>query len=201
MSTTTPAVEPQLLRNAVELHGDLCPGLAMGVQAARLALEELGAHTPANYLVAVAENDTCGVDGIQALTGCTVGNRNLVRVDWGKNAYSFFRRSDGKAIRISGRPAWDPEFQQLRMRVMAGRASDEERAELAALTAREAERILATEPRELFDVTAIGGEPPATPRIDPWLTCDACGESVMETRTRRLRGKQLCIPCFEAGAA
>ncbi|MDP4855813.1 MAG: TraR/DksA C4-type zinc finger protein [Desulfobacterales bacterium] len=30
------------------------------------------------------------------------------------------------------------------------------------------------------------------------LACDGCGENVMETRCRLLKGRRLCIPCFEA---
>ncbi len=58
--------------------------------------------------MAVVETDMCGVDAIQFLTGCTFGKGNLIHRDWGKNAFSFFRRSDGRAVRISLRPgAWE----------------------------------------------------------------------------------------------
>ncbi|MDZ7620494.1 MAG: TraR/DksA C4-type zinc finger protein, partial [Patescibacteria group bacterium] len=30
------------------------------------------------------------------------------------------------------------------------------------------------------------------------LPCDACGESTMESRTRRFGGRTLCLPCFQA---
>ena len=45
----------------------------------------------------------CAVDAIQFLTGCTFGKGNLIHRDWGKNAYAFWRRSDGRALRIVGR--------------------------------------------------------------------------------------------------
>jgi len=35
-------------------------------------------------------------------------------------------------------------------------------------------------------------------RILESLACDDCGENVMETHCRRLKGRRLCIPCFEA---
>ncbi|MBU1156998.1 MAG: TraR/DksA C4-type zinc finger protein, partial [Proteobacteria bacterium] len=34
-------------------------------------------------------------------------------------------------------------------------------------------------------------------RILTSLVCEACGESVMESRTRRLEGRTMCIPCFQ----
>ena len=52
---------------------------------------------PDEEIVAVVETEMCAVDAIQALTGCTFGKGNLIHRDWGKNAYTFFRRSDGKA--------------------------------------------------------------------------------------------------------
>lgn len=182
----------ELVGTAKAFHGELCPGLAMGIQAARIAVDRLGNEG----LVAVAETDICATDAVQALTGCTVGNRNLIQLDHGKNVYTFFRRSDGKAIRLSGRPAWGSEYQALRAKVNAGLATEAERASLADRTAEEAQRILDMAPDALYAVTEVDEPVPATSQVDPWLTCDSCGEPVMETRARRLAGRELCVPCF-----
>ena len=185
-------VKPNFADIAQAFHGELCPGLAMGVQAAKLAVDRLGR----DGLVAVAESDICAIDAIQAITGCTLGNRNLIHLDYGKNVYTFFRRSDGKAIRLSGRPAWDMEYQGLRARVNAGIASEADKAALPERTAAEAFRILEAAPEELFGVTELREPIPVTSTVDPWLTCESCGEPVMETRARRLRGQEYCVPCF-----
>lgn len=50
----------------VEFHGHMCPGLALGVQAAQIALREIGAHTPDEEVVATVETDMCAVDAIQS---------------------------------------------------------------------------------------------------------------------------------------
>ncbi len=42
----------------------------------------------------------CGVDAIQFITGCTFGKGNLIHKDYGKNAFSFYRRRDQKAVRL-----------------------------------------------------------------------------------------------------
>jgi formylmethanofuran dehydrogenase subunit E len=151
--------------------------------------------------VAMAETDICALDAIAVLTGCTPGNRNLVVRDYGKNAYTFWRLADGKAVRISGRPAWDASYQALRAKVSSGSSSEAEKAQLAEATVAEAERILALDPRELFDVTPVSAPVPCTSQVDPWVTCERCREPVMEGRTRRRQGLQLCIPCFEVAAA
>lgn len=190
-----------IIDRAVAYHGPLCPGLAVGIQAGRLALREVGRASDTNRIIAVAETDICAVDAIQALVGTTVGNRNLVIHDWGKVAFTFFRASDGKAVRLAGRPAWAPDFQALRLRVQSGRASAAEVARFPQANAAEVERILAMSPEELFEVQQVHAAPPATSKVDGWTSCAACGEDVMETRARARRGQILCVPCFERARA
>ena len=194
-------IDDQTLERVVEFHGHLCPGLAMGVQAAQIALREIGAHAKDEEVVAVVETDMCGVDAIQFLTGCTFGKGNLVHRDWGKNAYSFYRRSDGRAVRVAGRPdAWrrDPEHQGLFAKVRAGQATPAERARFAELHVSESHKVLALEPDDLFTVQELTGAPPRKARIMASVTCTECGEATMETRVRRLDGRELCLPCFDA---
>lgn len=194
-------IDEATLQQVVEFHGHLCPGLAMGVQAAEIALREIGPHAQDEEVVAVTETDMCGVDAIQFLTGCTYGKGNLIHQDVGKNAFTFYRRSDGKAIRIANRPdAWqrDPEDEALFAKVRCGEASDEELARFRELNEARSRRVLAQWPDELFDVKPVDGEPPGKARIHASVACSVCGEEVMETRVRRLQGQELCGPCFEA---
>jgi formylmethanofuran dehydrogenase subunit E len=199
--TATETIDQALIERAVAYHGSLCPGLAVGIQAARLALREVGAADEKNKVVAVAETDICATDAIQALVGTTVGNRNLILDDVGKNAYTFYRLADGKAVRISGRPAWAAEYQALRAKVQAGLATDDEVARFRTANAAEVERILGMAPEELFEVQPVDSAPPRTSQVDAWITCSDCGETVMESRTRLRRGHTLCIPCFEKARA
>jgi formylmethanofuran dehydrogenase subunit E len=194
------AIEEETLKRIVEFHGHMCPGLATGIQAAQIALREIGPHSKDEEVVAVAETDMCGVDAIQFLTGCTFGKGNLIHHDWGKNAYSFFRRSDGKAIRVVMRPdGWerDPQHQALRTKVEAGEASDAERARFRELHQAEARRVLEIPPDRLFRTDEIQAPPPPQARVHATVLCAQCGEGVMETRVRRLNGRELCQPCFE----
>jgi formylmethanofuran dehydrogenase subunit E len=50
----------------------------------------------------------------------------------------------------------------------------------------------------LFEVCDVEPRIPARARIFTSLPCDTCGEMTMETRTRRFRGRTLCVPCFQA---
>jgi formylmethanofuran dehydrogenase subunit E len=194
-------IDEQTLERVVEFHGHMCPGLAMGVQAAQLALREVGAHAKDEEVVAVVETDMCAVDAIQFLTGCTFGKGNLIHHDWGKNAFSFYRRSDGRAVRIAVRPdAWtrDPEHQALFAKVRTGQATEAERARFGELHQSESRKVLELDPDTLYRVEEIAGPPPRKARIHASVTCARCGEGAMETRVRRLDGQELCPPCFDA---
>ena len=194
-------IDEQILERVVDFHGHMCPGLAMGIQAAEIALREIGPHAKDEEVVAVVETDMCGVDAIQFLTGCTFGKGNLIHRDWGKNAYTFFRRSDGRAVRIAARPdAWkrDPEHQELFAKVRANTASPEERARFQQLHQSQSRKVLDQDPDALYEVQEVGGPPPHRARIHASVVCGRCGEEAMETRIRRLGGRDLCLPCFEA---
>lgn len=197
-------IDEDTLAQVVRFHGHMCPGLAMGVQAATIALREIGPHSADEEVVAVVETDMCGVDAIQFLTGCTFGKGNLIHRDWGKNAYTFYRRSDGKAIRVAGRPdAWqrDPEHQRLFAKVRAGTASEAETAQWRLLHESQSRQVLRRDPDEMYAVTEIHGEPPRKARIHASVVCANCGEGTMETRIRRLGGRELCPPCFDEAMA
>ncbi|HEV2768151.1 MAG TPA: FmdE family protein [Acidimicrobiales bacterium] len=198
------SIDDRRLERVVDFHGHLCPGLAMGVHAAHIALQEIGPHSTDEEVVAVVETDMCAVDAIQFLTGCTFGKGNLVHRDYGKNAYTFFRRSDGHAIRVVGRPdAWqrDPEHQRLFAKVREGSASDAERARFRDLQQAQSRALLSLDPHELFFVTEVDGPAPRMARIHASVPCAQCGEGVMETRVRRLGGRELCQPCFDTAMA
>ena len=186
-----------LTARAVDYHGHMCPGLAIGIQAARLGQAVCGRDGDED-IVAVVETDMCAVDAIQALLGCTFGKGNLVHRDYGKTAFTFHRRSDGAGLRLVLRPDAladvDPEFAAVRQAANDGDAAARE--QLPALSRQCAQRILAGDPENLFIQTAPQTAPPRRAAILSSLVCQACGESVMESRTRRFAGQTLCIPCF-----
>lgn len=88
--------------DVVLFHGHSCPGLALGYRAAMAALEELSLkHSEDEEIVCIVENDSCAVDAVQVITGCTFGKGNLIFKDYGKQVYTFIDRKAGRAIRIS----------------------------------------------------------------------------------------------------
>jgi len=85
----------------VKFHGHECPGLAIGYRMASAALEELrSTRAEDEEIVAIVENDACGVDALQCVTGCTFGKGNLLFRDYGKQVYTLYSRSTGSGVRV-----------------------------------------------------------------------------------------------------
>jgi len=188
------------LAAVVAFHGHECPGLALGVRAAEVALERIGPHAADEEVVCVSETDMCAVDAIQFLTGCTLGKGNLIFRDLGKIAFTFWRRSDGQAVRLLLKPKDedDPEGRALRRKRASVGLSAEDQARVAERRSLRIREILAAEPEDLFEIQSVTTPPPGRARLLDSLVCERCGESTMETRTRRFMGQVVCQPCFDA---
>jgi formylmethanofuran dehydrogenase subunit E len=163
----------------VEFHGHTCPGLAIGYRMALAAMDALKAiHSGDEEIVAIVENDACGVDALQCLTGCTFGKGNLVFRDYGKQVYTLYSRKTGKGVRVSfhgnGVP---PEVRDNRGGF--------------------AEFILKAPATDLLSMTSVTIDAPEPARIRNSVTCAGCSEQVMDTRIREVNGQKLCIPCAE----
>lgn len=198
--SSAPTLDETTVEQVIAFHGHMCPGLAMGIQAARLALRELGPHSQDEEIVAAVETDMCAVDAIQFLTGCTFGKGNLVHRDYGKNAYTFWRRADGRAIRISARPgAWrrDPADQEMFAKVRLGRATEEEVARFRVRHEENGRALLEVDPEQLFEIREVRDDAPRKSRLHGLITCADCGEGTLETKIRHFEGRQLCSECFD----
>ena len=193
-------IDPVLVKQATDFHGHWCPGLAIGIRAAEWALKEMG-KAPDEEIVAVVETDMCGVDAIQSLTGCTFGKGNLIHKDYGKSAFTFYRRKDGKAARLVARPDLQGEARvtlgRLRKKMEGEGLTEEEEKVWRETRAAIAKRTMESELEDLFKIEQAVDPVPKKARVVSSLICESCGESVMETRTRRFQEQMLCIPCFE----
>ena len=189
------------VEDAVRFHGHECPGLWIGIRAAELCLSKIGANTARNPIVCVVETDMCGVDAIQTLTGCTFGKGNLIHRDYGKTAFTFFNRSNGKGLRAVLKPDIHDndkdEMDRISKRIAEGAASDDDRKKMAVIRENMKNKIMKAELNELFSEGEPGFSTPRPARVLESRACAGCGEAVMESRVRLLGGSTLCIPCFE----
>jgi len=166
----------ELWEKCVAFHGHECGGLMIGFQASLLAAELLGLGFSANEeVVCISENDACGVDAVQVLLGCSAGKGNLLFHLTGKQAFSFYRRDNGKSVRLVLRPR--PE----------GMTREESFAWLRD-----------REPGALFDVKEPRIALPEPARIFSSCVCDGCGEETGERWIHLENGKKLCPDCWQA---
>jgi len=169
---------PDDLQEAVRFHGHLCPGLVIGYRAAKIARQRLGAARAVDEeLIAIVENDSCSVDGVQWMTGCTFGKGNLIFRDYGKQVFTFALRPSGRAVRVSLR------------------ARDEQHPPSEGNGDAAIRWLLEAPDEALFDIQEICIVPPGLARVRDSAGCELCGEPVMVSRTRRVGGRVLCIPC------
>ncbi len=193
-------ISEEELKAVIAFHGHWCPGLATGIRISEVALEEFGKSSD-EEIVAVAESDNCAVDAVQFLTGCSVGKGNLILKNIGKIAFSFYRRSDGKAIRIVSKSnvarGTNDEYRGLQDKRNQGTITEGEIARLQELRREHCANILESDLDELF-VTGrpIDPVPPFAP-MKKSLECSECKEMVMETKARFSDGRTLCPHCFE----
>lgn len=189
----------EIIKKVTDFHGHSCPGLTIGIRAAEYVTQELP-QTPPASLVCVTETDMCAVDAVQYLTGCTYGKGNLIHLDYGKTVFSFFDRDKNTGFRLTLRDdAYGSSHAQL-SRLMAksteGTISEAEQKTLAELRNSIKKHLLEQPLDRLFNRTDLDTVPPRPARVLASLSCDACSEKTMESRTRRFAGQTLCIPCF-----
>ena len=193
-----------LLRSAEVIHGHLCPFLALGVKAGQYALTSLARHGHGlEEVVAIVESNNCFTDGIQVVTGCTLGNNGLIFKDLGKTAVTVARRADGAALRLVLRadfraglfaryPAAGPLFDLV---VVKRQGTPEDRHRFQHLWAAVARRELETPVAEQFVIHNLTIPVPEPTRVLSGATCSLCGEGVTEHRLRVLEGQPVCLAC------
>ena len=163
-------------QDCVAFHGHECGGLTIGYKASLYAIELLNLEfSDDEQVVCVAENDACGIDGIQVMLGCSVGKGNLLFRMRGKSAYSFFNRKTGKSIRLVLKPA------------PAGMTREESFGYFQSCR-----------PADMFEVKETTVRLPEKARMFASYTCDCCGETAGANWIRLAGDKKLCLDCYES---
>ena len=161
-------------KDCVAFHGHECGGLTIGYQASLYAIELLNLEFSADeQVVCIAENDACGIDGIQVMLGCSIGKGNLLFHMRGKQAFSFYNRKTGKSVRLVLKPK------------PAGMTREESFAYYQSL-----------DPKDMFDVKETTIALPEAARMFDSYVCDCCGETTGANWIRLSGDKKLCLDCY-----
>ena len=165
--------------DVIAFHGHNCPGLAIGYRMSKAALARLSeSRAEDEETVAIVENDACGVDALQCLTGCTFGKGNLIFRDYGKRVYTLYNRRSGKGVRVV---------------LNARNVSEDVREDRDRFI----DWLLTAPEEEVVSLKEVKIDAPEQARIVNSVECTFCHESVMETRTREVDGNPACIPCAQ----
>jgi formylmethanofuran dehydrogenase subunit E len=171
-------MDKKLWDKCVAFHGHECPGLAIGFRASQIAAKMLGEEMSAlkdEEIVCDTENDACGVDAVQVLTGCTIGKGNLIYRATGKMAFTFFCRTSGKNIRVVLKP---------------GGSGEKSREQWQ-------KDLLENPYEEMFWVKEPSFELPERARLFSSVVCESCGESAPEHMMRIQENKKVCMDCHK----
>jgi formylmethanofuran dehydrogenase subunit E len=177
----------RLLERSAAWHSHLCPRQVLGVRMGLLAGRVLGLDVPHadRRLLTVAETDGCAADGLSVATGCTVGNRRLRVLDFGKVAATFVDMSCDKAYRIAPRSGIRTAAQRL-----VPEAKSRWHAQLKAYQAMPDLDLLTVQQVELsISLEKLLSKPGYR------INCEACGEEIINEREVNLGATVLCRAC------
>jgi formylmethanofuran dehydrogenase subunit E len=175
------------LDKAAALHHHLCPRQVLGVRTGILAAELFDLPLPQvdKRLFAFVETDGCYADGVSVATGCWLGRRTLRLVDYGKVAATFVDSMTGQALRVS------PQLSARRTALeCAPGEPDSWHAQLAAYKVMPTSELLRVEEvRITISLEEIISRPGLR------VTCEECGEEIMNAREVPVAGRTLCRRC------
>ncbi|MGI6096900.1 MAG: FmdE family protein [Dethiobacteria bacterium] len=189
----------KLWQQTVDFHGHICPGIAVGFRASVLALAKF--ERPVRKLgethIAICENNVCGVDGVQFVTGCTLGNDGLLIDNKGKFAFSWVNKKSGKGLRIILKaPLWlSNEPLRLHRKVKEGTATAAEKERFFELREKRGNELMELADKELLEIQELEMQIPGKPRLFPFVTCARCGEPFMEPWAGIEEGQIICKAC------
>ncbi|MEO6062453.1 MAG: FmdE family protein [Thermoflexales bacterium] len=169
------------------LHSHVCPRQILGLRMGMLAGELLGLGLPQTdkRLLAFVETDGCFADGVMVATGCAMGHRTMRLVDEGKIAAVFVDTQTGDAIRI-----WPAIGVRGRAAQYAPGARSRWHAQLEAYQRmRDTELLAWRRVTPTVDLRAI------ISRNGVRVTCEHCGEEIINGRERQVGESTLCISC------
>ena len=180
-----------LLDQSSSRHSHLCPRQVLGVRIALAGAAALGMDVPRKdkRLLVIVESDGCFSDGVEVVTGATMGHRTLRLEDYGKMAATFIDVKSERAVRVA--PTLD-----VRERAYAY-APGERRHYFAQLTGYQAmpdhELLTVQEVTLTTPVEVIVSRPVVR------TNCERCGEEIVNERELLVDGETLCQGCTGPG--
>ncbi|MCZ7404976.1 MAG: FmdE family protein [Candidatus Methanoperedens sp.] len=181
-------MDKKIVNLAIELHGHLAPGIALGLRMSEIALSRLNARKGDKHLIGISETARCLADAMQAATGCTLGHGNACVEDYGKLAITIGDVRTKKGVRVALKDAVNKHSSLMNKWMMRlGKLSHEEEEGLGMQLLDMDENFFLVQDVEInrgqnFEKSGI-------------VTCRECGEMITESLTE-IKGNEIyCKPC------
>jgi len=134
------------LRKAIDWHGHFGPFLVLGVKMGIIGIRELEAikGNPKLRVTVMTQPSvpfSCVIDGVQAATQCTLGNRKLRLRNSPKSVSAKFQILEGNIVTVTLNPAKQEELEKL----LSKHASFQEMEKIA-------HNVVSMPEKELFEV-------------------------------------------------
>lgn len=170
-----------LIEKAKQFHGGVCPGIVMGTRMTIAGLRELGMdpYQKNRSLLVYVEIDRCMSDAVQAITGCSLGHRNMKYYNYGKFAATFVDLVSKKAVRITIKETAGGRNNEGDLKEVAKSMSCMPESELLCI--------------EEVRVDVPENDLPGRPRHKE--ICSVCGERIMDQREVIRGDKAVCKAC------
>ena len=187
-------IEPAL-QKALDLassrHKHLCPRQVLGARAAIAGARALELEVPRTdkRLLVIVETDGCFVDGVEAVTGVSVGRRTLRVEDYGKMAATFIDVKTDQALRVAP---------QLDVREKSHRYAPEQTRRYFAML-HGYQRMPDEELLTHQWVTLAQPISAIVSRAAARAKCEMCGEEIINEREVVREGVTLCRSCAGGG--
>lgn len=185
-------MDKKIVNLAIDLHGHLAPGIALGLRMSEISLSRMNTKKGDKYLVGISETARCLADAMQAATGCTLGHGSAFVEDYGKLALTLGDVRTRKGVRVALKHEANKHSTLMNKWMMRlGKLSHEEEEELGMqLLDMEEEHFI------IQDVETNKGQNFEKSGI---VACKECGELIPESLTERKGNEIYCKSC--AGSA
>src|SRR3972149_3896390 len=181
-------MDKKIVNLAIDLHGHLAPGIALGLRMSEIALSRMNTKKGDKYLIGISETARCLADAMQAATGCTLGHGSAFVEDYGKLALTLGDIRTKKGVRVALKDDANKHSTLMNKWMMRlGKLSHEEEDELGM-------QLLDMEEKRFFiqDVEINRGQNFEKKKI---IQCGDCGELIPESLTERKENKIYCKSC------
>jgi len=171
----------------LRLHDHICPRQILGVRMGLYGAARLNIEVPQLYkrMIAFVELNGCFADGVAVATGCTLGHRTMYLMDYGKTAVTLVDSETNAAVRIA--PRADSRERAL---AMCLNSKSKWHAYFEAYQQLDEDELFVVEP-----VTMRINMSNLISRAGYRVTCQECGEEIINEREVRKDGRVLCLAC------